>query len=111
VPCSCDFNIAATKYFEGLEEGDAPLLLLFSGSVFWRDAAGDLQIAQIPHHKEASFRLPASTWQDMMRRYYPDGAWLRIGHELFCGLRGYQRQTRATSLDEALGRLLEAAPR
>src|SRR5947208_1772188 len=24
VPCSFDFNIAATKYFEGLEDGDIP---------------------------------------------------------------------------------------
>src|SRR5690242_7306661 len=29
LPCSYDMNIAATKYFLGLENGHAPLLLLF----------------------------------------------------------------------------------
>src|SRR5262245_35382059 len=36
VPCTFDFNVAATKYFAGLEEGDVPLLLLFSGTIFYR---------------------------------------------------------------------------
>jgi len=31
VPCTFDFNIAATRYFDGLTEGDVPLTLLFSG--------------------------------------------------------------------------------
>src|SRR5690242_427767 len=30
VPCTYDFNVAATKYFYALEDGDLPLLLLFS---------------------------------------------------------------------------------
>lgn len=34
VPCSYDFNIAATSYFDGLEGGEVPLSLLFSGTVF-----------------------------------------------------------------------------
>jgi hypothetical protein len=110
VPCSCDFDIAATKYFDGLEDGDAPLLLLFSGSVFCRDEAGDLQIAQIPHHKEASFRLPVRTWREIVRHHYPDAAWLRIGHGLFAELQRYKRQTGVASLDEALRRLLAASP-
>ena len=37
VPCSYDFNVAATKYFHGLEDGEVPLSLLFSGSVFYED--------------------------------------------------------------------------
>jgi hypothetical protein len=39
-PCSCDFNIAATKYFHGLEQGDVPLNFLFSGSIFTATAVG-----------------------------------------------------------------------
>src|SRR5215813_6809131 len=34
VPCSYDFNLAATKYFAGLENGEVPLCLQFSGTVF-----------------------------------------------------------------------------
>ena len=34
VPCTFDFSVAATKYFYALEDGEAPLSLLFSGTVF-----------------------------------------------------------------------------
>ena len=48
VPCTFDFNVAATKYFAGLEEGELPLDLLFSGTVFYagrgRGAAGDADL-------------------------------------------------------------------
>ena len=34
VPCTFDFNVAATKYFHGLGDGEVPLCLMFSGTVF-----------------------------------------------------------------------------
>src|SRR5579863_5023910 len=43
VPCSFDFNVASTKYFHGLQEGELPLNLLFSGTIFYPDDAGNLQ--------------------------------------------------------------------
>src|SRR5277367_3396735 len=53
VPCTFDFNVAATKYFHGLADGDVPLSFLFSGTVFYGDSAGALQVAPIPWDKEA----------------------------------------------------------
>ena len=47
VACTYDFNIAATKYFYALEEGEIPLDFLFSGSVFYQDGDGALQVAPI----------------------------------------------------------------
>ncbi len=38
VPCTFDLNVAATKYFYALEDGEVPLLFLFSGTVFYSDA-------------------------------------------------------------------------
>ena len=35
IPCTFDFNVAATKYFHGGSEGDIPLTLLFSGTQFY----------------------------------------------------------------------------
>ena len=92
VPCSFDFNVAATKYFDGLTEGAAPLALLFSGSVFYRDPADRLQIAQIPWSKEASCQLPIGLWRQMIDRYYPDGVWLRLPRALFEDISRYKRQ-------------------
>ena len=40
VACTYDFNVAATKYFYALEDGEIPLDFLFSGSVFYRGRRG-----------------------------------------------------------------------
>ena len=72
VPCTFDFNVAATKYFNGLADGDIPLCLMFSGTVFYEDAEGSLRVAPISWDKETRFRLPLKIWQDMMDMYYPE---------------------------------------
>lgn len=108
IECSYDFNIAATKYFYGLEGGEVPLTLLFSGTVFYRDAGGGpLQMDQISWSKETAFRLPVRLWQDMMEQYYPNSAWLRIDRDVFDAIYRYKRDRGFTSFDKALLSLLE----
>lgn len=107
VPCSYDFNIAATKYCYGLEDGEVPLLLLFSGSVFYRDADGRLQIGQIARTKEAAYRLPVRVWQAMMDHYYPNSAWLRLGRAVFDRLCGYKRERGLATWEDTLDDLLD----
>src|SRR5262249_44806857 len=63
VPCSFDFSLAATKYFDALEGGEIPLAFLFSGTIFHEAEDGSLRVAPISWEKEASFRLPAETWR------------------------------------------------
>jgi Family of unknown function (DUF6084) len=106
VPCSYDFNIAATKYFYGLEDGEVPLALLFSGTIFYRDGDGRLQIVQIAHDKEASYRLPVRVWQSMMDHYYPASAWLRLNRDAFDEFYRYKRQNGFASWEDALRSLL-----
>ncbi len=74
VPCSFDFNVAATKNFFGLERGEVPLVFLFSGTVFYLDAGGFLQMDLISWSKEASYRLPVRIWRELMDFYYPNTA-------------------------------------
>ena len=40
LPCSYDFDVAANKYLYALDDGEIPLLMLFSGTVFTRGANG-----------------------------------------------------------------------
>ena len=40
VPCTFDFNVAITKYFSGLTDGEIPLCLQFSGTVFYAQGDG-----------------------------------------------------------------------
>ncbi len=109
VPCSYDFNIAATKYFHALGDGEAPLSLLFSGSIFYRDHDDRLQIDQVSWTREASFRLPVSVWHDMMRHYYPNAAWLCLGRDAFERLYRYKRQHGLATWDHAIDALIGAA--
>lgn len=90
VPCTFDFNVAAVKYFAGLDDGEAPLSFLFSGTVFYEADDGVLQIAQISWDKEARFRLPVKVWNEMMDLYYPNTGWLCLRRDVFDRLHQYK---------------------
>ena len=109
VPCSFDFNLAGTKYFHGLEHGEVPLLLLFSGSVFYRDQNERLSMDLISWNKEAKYRLPVEVWQNMMELYYPNCTWLCVNRQVFEALYEYKRRRGYTDFDEALTSLLPDA--
>ena len=66
VSCSFDFNVAAIKYFDGLADGEVPVCLQFSGTVFYAGPEGNLQVAPISWDKEARFKLPIRIWREMM---------------------------------------------
>lgn len=111
VPCTFDFNVAATKYFHGLESGEVAVKLLFSGTVFHEGPHGGLQVAQVPWDREADFRLPVGVWREMMNHYYPNTAWLCLGREAFDRLARYKAAHGLTGWDQALERLLTAEDR
>ena len=83
VPCTFDFSVATTKYFNGLEDGDIPVLLMFSGTVFYADPTGALSVAPISWDKETKVRVPLKVWKDMMDSYYPNSAWLCLRPDVF----------------------------
>ena len=90
LPCSFDFNVAATKYFHGLEAGDVPLCVLFSGTLFYNDINDQLQMTQIPWDREANYRLPLQIWKRMMDEHYPNSAWLCLQRDAFERLYQYK---------------------
>ncbi len=106
VPCTFDFNVAATKYFHGLADGGVPLSFLFSGTVFYADADGVLQVVPIPWDKEARFRLPVKSWHDMMDIYYPNSAWLCLRRDVFERLYQYKVEHGIPTWEQALERML-----
>jgi hypothetical protein len=90
VPCTFDFNVAATKYFSALDEGEIPLLLQFSGTAFFEAEDGALQVSPIPWNREAAYRLPVAIWKQMMDLYYPNTAWLHLRRDVFDRLLAYK---------------------
>ena len=108
VPCTFDFNVAATKYFHALEGGCVPLCLLFSGTVFYEGPERRVQIARISWSKEARYSLPVEVWKQVIDSYYPNTAWLALRRDVFDRLYQYKRQNGMASWEEALERLLGA---
>ncbi len=110
VPCTFDFNVGATKYFHAVSNGDIPLNLLFSGTVFYAGAEGALQVAPIAWDKEARFRLPVHVWREMMDVYYPNSAWVSLRRDVFEHLYQYKMQRSIATWEEAIESLLAADP-
>ena len=106
LPCTYDLEVTAARYFAALDDGEIPLELLFSGSIFYADGGGSLQTMRIGLDLEADYRLPVTTWQEMMERHFPGAAWLRLGHEAFGALAAFKAQGMFTSWDDAIKALL-----
>lgn len=106
VPCTFDFNVAATKYFAGLENGMVPLNLMFSGTIFFEGSDGNLQIEQISWDKEARFKLPVDVWREMMDHYYPNTAWLCLRRDIFERLTSYKVEHGIPTWDQAIANLI-----
>jgi hypothetical protein len=109
VPCTFDFNVAATKYFHGLADGDIPLSLMFSGTVFYADSEGCLRVAPISWNVETRFRLPLTIWKDMMDIYYPNSAWLNLRRDVFERLQEYKVRHGIPSFEQAIEIILAEA--
>lgn len=107
VPCSFDFNVAVNKFLHALEGGEVPLILLFSGSIFYLGENGALQVSQISWNKEAAFPLSVKLWQQMMDHYYPNGAWLCLRKDVFDRLSRFKTRAGLPTWEHAVERLLE----
>jgi hypothetical protein len=106
VPCTFDFNVAATKYFEGLSDGDIPLNIMFSGTVFYAQPDSGLQVAPISWEQEARFKLPVKLWREMMDSYYPNNVWLNLRRDVFDRLYRYKIQHGIPTWEQTLEEVL-----
>jgi hypothetical protein len=110
VPCTFDFQVAATKYFYALDEGEVPLLFLFSGTVFYAAPDGRLQIQRISWEKECVYRMPVRVWREMMDHHYPDSAFIAMRRDLFDQLYEFKRREGLASWDDVVKELLAGKP-
>ncbi len=106
VQCTYDLNLATAKYFYALEAGEVSLLFLFSGSVFYANPQGRLQVGRISWNKECVHRLPVQVWRDLMEQHYPNRGWLSLHREVFDRLCAYKRQNGLATWEETIEQLL-----
>ena len=71
LPCTYDFDVIGSRYLHALGEGDVPLVLMFSGTVFTRGVAG-FGVEQVPWDREAHHGMPVSVWRQMMELLLPE---------------------------------------
>lgn len=112
---SYDVEVAAHKYLAALEDGEIPLLLLFSGQVFsspvlttlGRGPSPSLTVQPIGWHTEATARLPVAVWREAMDVHFPGQAWLRLSREVYDRLAERRGELALPGWDALLTHLLE----
>jgi hypothetical protein len=107
VPCTYDLDVAASRYFDALGDGEAPLTLLFSGTAF--RGPGGFQVEPVPWDREAPCRMPAGTWREMMEQHFPGCGWLRLPRHTMDALLAYRSRRALPSWEEAVETLLAKA--
>ena len=110
VACTYDLDIASTSCFHALEEGEIPLLFLFSGTMFTKGTTG-FSVTQVPWNKEASYRLPVSEWRLMMDRFFPNSGWLRVSRSTLEALRAFKSARALPTWEQTLTVLLDEVAR
>jgi hypothetical protein len=108
VPFTYDLEVGTTRYFTGLDGGEIPLLLLFSGTVFAVDD-GRLRIEQVPWSKEAHFRLPLSVWREAIEVHFPNSAWIKMSSSTLDELLAYKSANALPTWDATIAALLKRA--
>lgn len=107
VPMTYDLDVASGRYFAGLDGGHVPLVLLFSGTLFYAGDAG-VQVGLVSWQEEAHHALPVAVWRDAMDAHFPDAGWVRLRRDILERLVAY-RSANAVSWDDAVDRLLKEA--
>jgi uncharacterized protein DUF6084 len=108
VECSYDFEVVGAKYLHALSDGEVPLLLLFSGTVFRRGESG-FSAEPVSWDQEASYRMPVSVWRGVMDLYFPNSGWVRVSRDTLDRLQRFKASQALPTWDQAFERLLRQA--
>ncbi|MFB7861322.1 DUF6084 family protein [Streptomyces sp. NPDC056069] len=107
VPCTYDTDIAASRYFRSLSDGEVPLLLLFSGTAF--TGAGGFHVEPVPWDKEVVHRMPVKVWGEMIDQHFPGCGWIRLPNDAMDALLAYRSRRALPSWQATVESLLDGA--
>ena len=105
IPFTYDLEVGSARYFDSLEAGEIPLLLLFSGTVF-TVTDGRMQVQQVPWSKEAGYRLPVSVWREAIDAHFPNSAWIKMSRRTLEELQRFKSAHALPTWDRTLEALL-----
>lgn len=109
LPCSMDFDVAANKYFYGLDQGFIKVNVMFSGTIFYAGDDGAMQVAQVPWDREVHFKIPVEVWQQAVDLHYSGQVWTRLSRETFDRLYRYKVSRGIPMWDRVIEQLLDSA--
>jgi Family of unknown function (DUF6084) len=109
LPVTYDLEIAVGRYLQALDDGEVPLRLLFSGTVFRLGGRG-VWVQPVPWSAEATCRLPVAVWREAVDLHWPDSGWLRLRRDTLRALQEHRARIGATSFEETLADLLGERP-
>ncbi|MFH8476068.1 DUF6084 family protein [Streptomyces sp. NPDC018000] len=107
VPCTYDLEIAATRYLNTLTDGEAPLIMLFSGTAF--TGTGGFRVEPVPWDLEAPFRMPVAVWQEMIDQHFPGCSWIRVPRDTMKSLLEFRSRHALPSWEATVRALLDTA--
>ncbi|MEV7602129.1 DUF6084 family protein [Kitasatospora sp. NPDC089797] len=109
VPGSYDLEVACARYFRALDDGEVPLLMLFSGTAF--AGPGGFQVTPVPWDKEARVRMPVRVWREAVDQHFPGCGWLRLPERVLDDLLAYRSRRALPSWEATVRALLAGAER
>ncbi|WP_405577784.1 DUF6084 family protein [Streptomyces sp. NBC_01190] len=108
LPCTYDFDVIGSRYLHALGDGEVPLTLLFSGTVFTRGGAG-FGVRQVPWECEARHALPVAVWRRMMSFHFPNSGWIRLDQDVIDEIADFRARRGLIGWDETVRVLLAGA--
>lgn len=108
LPCTYDFEVAASKYLHALRDGVLPLQFLFSGTIFTTGERG-FSVQPVPWDREDHYDMPVRVWRELIAQHYPDSGWVRLSRDTLTALTAYKSAHGFLGIDEAVSMLLAAA--
>jgi len=107
VPCTYDLEVAATKFFHSLPDGEVPLSFHFNGTVLYAGDDDRLQVVLVPWSCSTRWRMPVEVWHRTIAAHYPGGGWIRLGQDTLDALGRRKAERGAHSFDATVRELLE----
>ena len=111
VLCNYDLELAATRYFSALPDGEVPLVWHFNGSVYYGGADDRVQVVPIPWDTVAEYNMPVAAWRTMIDRHYPNRGWVALDAGTAERLGRLKAGRGLHTVDQTVNELLDEAER
>lgn len=109
MPVTYDLEVAAARYLRGVQEGEAPIAMHFSGTVMFREPDGRMMTEQIPWTTSLDYKLPIVVWDELIAKSYPGGGWIVLHEDTLEALIRARAERALPSLDATVRALVDEA--